>query len=274
MSPPRASERAFLTAEWRYLAMLNFEIAPAVLRPLVPRGTELDTFAGRALVSVVGFRFLDTRVRGVPVPLHRNFDEVNLRFYVRRAEWRVFVRELVPRRAIAWLARSCYNEPYRALPMRHRIAMESADTGARGTVTYEWRHGGRWHHLEAVTESRPSRRRAGRRPSSSPSTTGATRPSETVGARSIGSRMPHGQCGACSMPGLSVTSPSSTGRRLQRHFRRRLVPRSSPPGRPSRSMRATGWQRPGPVSRDELLGCGGLSGGARPQIVPRSRVYR
>ena len=85
MSPPSASERAFLTAEWRYLAMLNFEIAPAVLRPLVPRGTELDTFAGRALVSVVGFRFLDTRVRGVPVPLHRNFDEVNLRFYVRRA---------------------------------------------------------------------------------------------------------------------------------------------------------------------------------------------
>lgn len=162
MSPPSASERAFLTAEWRYLAMLNFEIAPGVLRPLVPRGTELDTFAGRALVSVVGFRFLDTRVRGVPVPLHRNFDEVNLRFYVRRAGpegWRravVFVRELVPRRAIAWLARSCYNEPYRALPMRHRIAMESADTGARGTVTYEWRHGGRWHRLEAVTEGRPS----------------------------------------------------------------------------------------------------------------------
>jgi hypothetical protein len=155
-------ERPFLTAEWRHLAMLNFEIAPAVLRPHVPAGTELDTHAGRSLVSVVGFRFLDTRVRGLAIPFHRHFDEVNLRFYVRRAGpdgWRravVFVRELVPRRAIAWVARALYNEPYRAVPMRHHVAMAGATAGAPGRVRYEWRHAGRWHALEAATVGAPA----------------------------------------------------------------------------------------------------------------------
>src|SRR5919199_3954177 len=84
---PRAAareRRPFLTAEWRYLVMLNYDVPPAVLAPLVPAGTTLDLWRGRALVSVVGFRFLATRVLGVPVPFHRDFDEVNLRFYVRR----------------------------------------------------------------------------------------------------------------------------------------------------------------------------------------------
>ena len=82
---------------------------------------------------MVGFRFLDTRVLGIPIPGHRDFDEVNLRFYVRRrgedGEWRravVFVRELVPRRAIATVARWFYNEPYTAVPMRHEFEMEAA----------------------------------------------------------------------------------------------------------------------------------------------------
>ncbi len=75
---------AFLTAEWRHLAMLSYEIDPELLQPLVPRGTDLDTWQGRTYVSVVGFLFLRTRVLGIPVPFHRNFEEVNLRFYVRR----------------------------------------------------------------------------------------------------------------------------------------------------------------------------------------------
>jgi uncharacterized protein YqjF (DUF2071 family) len=91
---------AFLTAQWRDLAMLNYEVDPVVLASLVPAGTELDAWSGRTFVSVVGFRFLDTRVRGVAIPRHRNFEELNLRFYVRRrAEdgWRrgvVFVKEI------------------------------------------------------------------------------------------------------------------------------------------------------------------------------------
>ncbi len=114
----------FLTAEWRWLAMLNWEIDPGVLRSRIPRGTELDSWQGRTFVSIVGFRFLDTRLAGWPVPFHRDFDEVNLRFYVRRRSldgWRrgvVFVREIVPRWGIAAVARLVYNENYIALPMR------------------------------------------------------------------------------------------------------------------------------------------------------------
>jgi len=147
----------FLTAEWRLLAMLQYEVEPALLKPLVPRGTELDQWNGCTLVSVVGFRFLDTRVLGAPIPLHRDFDEVNLRFYVRRRDaegWRravVFVREIVPRRAIALVARLCYNEPYIALPMRHAIDMDGAERGEAGRVAYEWCHNGEWGGLQVET---------------------------------------------------------------------------------------------------------------------------
>jgi uncharacterized protein YqjF (DUF2071 family)/ketosteroid isomerase-like protein len=154
-------ERPFLTAQWRYLAMLQYEVEPDVLRPLVPRGTELDQFAGRTLVSMVGFRFLETRVLGVAIPFHRRFDEVNLRFYVRRRGpegWRravVFIREIVPRQAIALVARFCYNEPYIALPMRHSIDIERAEKGEKGRVRYEWLQG-QWAHLEVETEGSPT----------------------------------------------------------------------------------------------------------------------
>ncbi len=144
----------FLSAEWRDLVMLNFEVDPSLLKPLVPRGTALDLWQGRALVSLVGFRFTSTRVLGIRVPLHQHFDEVNLRFYVRRRVGDdvrravVFLRELVPRRAIAWIARARYNEPYRAVPMRHWVHT-SGDTRH---LRYEWRERGRWVGLQASTE--------------------------------------------------------------------------------------------------------------------------
>ena len=78
------SGRVFLTAQWRALAMLNWKVPAEVLEPYVPRGTELDFHQGETYVSIVGFMFLDTRLLGVPIPFHRNFEEVNLRFYLRR----------------------------------------------------------------------------------------------------------------------------------------------------------------------------------------------
>lgn len=142
----------FLTAEWRHLAMLTFHAEPAVLRPFVPQGTELDTHNGEALISLVGFRFLSTRVLGCRVPLHRDFDEVNLRTYVRRevrGELRrgvTFIREIVPRRLIAFVARLAYNEPYIALPMQSDVP--TGPTLSR--VRYAWRTSREWQHL-AVT---------------------------------------------------------------------------------------------------------------------------
>src|SRR5215203_3087846 len=142
----------FLTAEWRYLVMLNYAVDRDVLQPLVPRETELDFFGDQTFLSVVGFQFTHTRVFGISFPLHTDFEEVNLRFYVRRrtdAGWRrgvVFVRELVPRRAIAFIARTFYGEPYSALPMRHNI--DRSDT--RICAEYAWRRSGQWELLRAV----------------------------------------------------------------------------------------------------------------------------
>jgi hypothetical protein len=148
------ANRVFLTAEWRYLAMLNYEVDAGLLYPFVPRGTELDLWNGKAYVSLVGFRFLNTRVFGIAIPFHSNFDEVNLRFYVRRQfenELRrgvVFIREIVPRWAIAAVARAVYNENYVALPMSHEIRATS-DGGI--AAAYRWKAGNGWCGISLET---------------------------------------------------------------------------------------------------------------------------
>lgn len=153
--------RVFLSAEWRDLVMLNYEVEPGILREHVPRGVELDAFEGRTFVSLVGFRFLRTKLYGfLAVPFHSNFDEVNLRFYVRRREGGgderrgvVFIRELVPRVAIARVARLMYGEKYDACPMEHGI-----ERGARGIAAeYRWEWHGRRFWLSARAEGEPAR---------------------------------------------------------------------------------------------------------------------
>jgi uncharacterized protein YqjF (DUF2071 family) len=130
--------------------MLNFVADPTILAPLVPSGTEIDFEKDETFLSVVGFLFLDTRLLGLPIPLHRDFEEVNLRFYVRKKSadtWRrgvVFVRELVPRRAIALVARTFYGENYVAMPMKHQID----HVGPRLKVEYSWRRGRKWESLK------------------------------------------------------------------------------------------------------------------------------
>ncbi len=132
--------RRFLTAYWKDLIMANYEVEPSLLEGLVPAGTELDLDGGRCFISLVGFMFLDTRVLGVPVPFHVNFEEVNLRYYVKReTEGEVrravcFIKEIVPRFAIATVARVIYGEPYECWSMSHE----------RGemAVAYGWSKGG------------------------------------------------------------------------------------------------------------------------------------
>lgn len=153
------SGRVFLTAEWRMLAMLNYEVDPRLLLPFVPAGTELDRWNGKVFVSVVGFRFLKTKVLGISFPFHSNFDEVNLRFYVRRREdgeirrGVVFIKEIVPRRAIAAVARTIYNELYVSLPMRHRIEPQ-ANSG--WSVEYGWRGRAGWNRIRLATDGDPA----------------------------------------------------------------------------------------------------------------------
>jgi uncharacterized protein len=131
--------KKFLTAKWHDLIMANYEVAPELLESRVPKGVSLDFHDGKCFVSLVGFMFLDTRVLGVPVPFHVNFEEVNLRFYVAReteSEIRrgvCFVKEIVPRYAIATVARLFYGEPYECWRMNH--------TRAENQVGYSWQKG-------------------------------------------------------------------------------------------------------------------------------------
>jgi uncharacterized protein YqjF (DUF2071 family) len=151
---------AFLSARWVSLAMINYEIEPSLLARHVPAGVELDTWNGKTFVSMVGFLFEKTRVLGMPALFHRNFEEVNLRFYVRRKGpegWRrgvVFIKEIVPTRLIAWIARAVYNEAYVALPMRHSVRMPGP--GPDLSFRYEWLSEHKWSTLEVKVAGKPA----------------------------------------------------------------------------------------------------------------------
>lgn len=145
--------RPFLTARWEYLVFLNYRCPADLLEPLVPAGTTLDRWEGNALITLVGFHFRDTLVRGIAIPCHRTFEEVNLRFYVRRTDPYgdirkavVFIRELVPRRAIAAVARRFYNEPYLALEMSNANDIEPPEGGL---LAYFWSTEGKKFSLMA-----------------------------------------------------------------------------------------------------------------------------
>ncbi|GAC1300257.1 MAG: DUF2071 domain-containing protein [Mucilaginibacter sp.] len=139
----------FLTAQWKNLLMLNYEVDPAILAPHLPAATVLDLWEGKALVSMVGFMFIDTRVGGIRWPWHINFEEVNLRFYIKHfdgKDWKrgaVFISEIVPKSLIVLIANNLYKEHYRALPMRHIV--ERGDTFTK--YSYEWRLKGKWNKL-------------------------------------------------------------------------------------------------------------------------------
>ncbi len=161
MSSGPEMRTAFLKAEWRHLAILNYEVERSALAALAPRGTELDDWRGQTYLSVVGFLFLRTRVLGLPIPFHRDFEEVNLRFYVRRKTgdgWRravVFVKEMVPRAAIAFVARALYNENYVAVPMDHDITRAPDDPKRIASVSYRWTFAGRQNRLIVSVAGEP-----------------------------------------------------------------------------------------------------------------------
>ncbi len=148
----------FLTAEWRDVAMLNYEVHPSLLDRFVPTGTELDRWNGKAFVSLVGFRFRKARVFGIPIPFHGDFEDVNLRLYVLRREGSevkrgvAFIREIVPRRAVAAIARTVYNENFVVLPMSHRIQPQG---DGELEVEYAWRTTRGWNRLSLTTSGAP-----------------------------------------------------------------------------------------------------------------------
>jgi hypothetical protein len=183
------STRGFLAAEWRNIALLNYPAHPSLLTPLLPSCVELDLWKDQAYISVVGLLFEHLAFCGIPVPVYRRFEQVNLRFYVRRpvgSGWRrgvVFVKEFVPHRLLAAAARVLYNQNYEFARMSRRfdaanpafgdqpsdwLASDPQDSsigsGAQSsggpwtglpppeTVEYTWWRSGRWHRLGLKTK--------------------------------------------------------------------------------------------------------------------------
>ena len=138
--------------------MANYPVEPGTLLPFLPTKTELDTWAGDPYVSLVGFQFREVRVRGRSIPFHQHFPEVNLRFYVRYkndSEWKrgvVFIREIVPLRAVAWVANALFGERYISLPMRY---VEAGD-GAALRTAYHWWYKGRWNSISLKAAGQPA----------------------------------------------------------------------------------------------------------------------
>ncbi|GHM99444.1 hypothetical protein WSM22_09340 [Cytophagales bacterium WSM2-2] len=131
----------FLQAEWRKLAMANYAVDMSILQPYLPAKTEIDLWKDTCYVSLVGFMFLNTKIKGFKIPFHTNFEEVNLRFYVRyhdNGEWKrgvVFIKEIVPKPALTFVANTIYKENYETMPMSHSWKPD----GDSLVVEYKWR---------------------------------------------------------------------------------------------------------------------------------------
>jgi len=150
-------KRTFLDAQWRRLVMVNYAVNPDVLKKYLPFETELDLWNGTCYVSLVGFMFVDTKVLRMRIPFHINFEEINLRFYVKYKHTDgdkrgvVFIKEIVPRPALTLVANLLYNENYETLPTRHNWV----EQGNTLTVEYGWKKRGKWHTIKVVADKVP-----------------------------------------------------------------------------------------------------------------------
>lgn len=145
---------SFLTANWNNLALINYVINPKMLNKYLPKGTEIDLWNDKCYVSLVGFMFNNTKLLGLKIPFHINFEEVNLRFYVKRFEnggWKrgvVFIKEVVPKRALSLIANTWYKEHYQTNKMSHGVT----ENNSSRTFTYQWKNNNHWNSIQVETK--------------------------------------------------------------------------------------------------------------------------
>ena len=149
-------KNTFLTAEWKNLIMINYEIDPSLLLSFLPSATELDSFDGKYYVSLVAFMFKNNKILGLKIPFHINFEEVNLRFYVKhihKGEERrgvVFIKEIVPKRMISIIANAFYNENYQTMQMKHK-KIEDVENRK---ISYSFKQQKNWQKIEVRAENK------------------------------------------------------------------------------------------------------------------------
>ncbi len=146
----------FLKANWEHIIMANYEINPQILIPFLPKGVELDLFEGKCFISLVGFMFKNTKLFTIPIPFFGNFEEINLRFYVKRTEEDntikrgvVFINETIPYPIVAWVANKLYNENYTVVPTKHKINTLSNFKN----ITFKWLFDKNWNSIFVKAEN-------------------------------------------------------------------------------------------------------------------------
>ena len=150
-----STKKRFMTAEWRKLAIANYDIDPILLQSYLPKNTELDIWNGKCYVSLIGFMFLNVKILGIKMPFHSNFEEVNLRFYVRYKEngiWKrgvTFIKEIVPKHAITLVANTLYNEKYETMKMNHLWEIDDD----RLNINYQWKKGN-WNNFSVIAKNK------------------------------------------------------------------------------------------------------------------------
>jgi uncharacterized protein YqjF (DUF2071 family) len=147
--------RIFLKANWENLIMANYAIDPLLLQPYLPNGVELDFYQNKTYVSLVGFMFKNTSLFGIPIPFFGSFEEINLRFYVRKVDGRkikkgvVFINETVPYKIVALLANKLFKEHYISIPTKSSI-----NIGANKNIQYDWKSKGKWNSISVYSEAK------------------------------------------------------------------------------------------------------------------------
>jgi len=146
-------KETFLSARWENIVMANYDVNSEVLKPYLPAGVEPDFYNNKTYVSLVGFLFKQTSLFSIPIPFFGTFEEINLRFYVKRVEGGtvkrgvVFVNETVPYKPVAWLANKLYNEHYIVIPTKSKIV----NTENTKNIVYEWKINKSWNHIKVNT---------------------------------------------------------------------------------------------------------------------------
>ena len=144
----------FLRANWENLIMANYEMEPTALEPYLPKGVELDFYNNKTYVSLVGFMFKKTRLFGVPIPFFGSFEEINLRFYVKKIEdgkikkGVVFINETVPFKIVALLANKLYKEHYISIPTKNSIEISE-----HKHIKYEWNINDKWNSITVKSDT-------------------------------------------------------------------------------------------------------------------------
>lgn len=145
----------FLKANWENLIMANYEVEPSILKSYLPKGVELDFYKYKTYVSLVGFMFKKTSLFGVPIPFFGSFEEINLRFYVRKVEGKkikkgvVFINETVPFKIVALLANKIYKEHYISIPTKNAI-----EIAENKHINYEWKMKDKWNSITVQSDTK------------------------------------------------------------------------------------------------------------------------